>query len=184
MVISKSEAALALSDIEQTTTRAGVQRGYRIMGPILVLWGVIWAVGYGAMGLLPVSNWGAVWGVLNVIGIAATFFLARSSRSDRKGAESWRVALMALAIGAFVGCTYTVLRPDSGAAYMVFPGLLTGFIYIAVGAWRMTRLAWIGVVIAAATMVGWFFFLPYIAFWMAVVAGGGLVAGGLWLRGA
>jgi len=184
MVISKSEAALALSDIEQTAVRAGVQRGYRIMGPILVLWGVIWAVGYGAMGLLPVANWGGVWAVLDLIGIVGTFALARSSRSKGKGAEGWRVALLALAIGAFVGCTYTVLRPDSGAAYMVFPGLLTGFIYIAIGTWRMTRLASIGVLIATATMVGWFFFLPWIAFWMAVVGGGGLIAGGLWLRSA
>ncbi|RAK57896.1 hypothetical protein [Phenylobacterium deserti] len=184
MVISKSEAALALSDIEKTTARAGVQRGYRIMGPILVLWGVIWAIGYGAMGVLPISNWGAVWAVLDLIGIVASIVMGRSASSERKSAYSWRVALLALTAGAFVACTFSVLRPDSGAAYMVFPGLLTGFIYIVVGTWRMTRLAWIGVVIAAATMVGWFFFLPYIAFWMAVVGGGGLIAGGLWLRSA
>jgi hypothetical protein len=36
----------------------------------------------------------------------------------------------------------------------------------------------------AASLVGYFFFQPWLAFWMAAVGGGGLFVGGLWLRRA
>jgi hypothetical protein len=58
MGISKTEAASALTDIESTAGRSRLLKGYQIAGPILMVWGVVWALGYTAMGVLPPERWG------------------------------------------------------------------------------------------------------------------------------
>jgi hypothetical protein len=93
MGISRTEAASALTDIERTTGRSRELKGYQIAGPILMVWGVVWAIGYSAMGLLPVERWGLVWLPLDVAGMAATILLSRRPRvngqAGRRSRPEW-----------------------------------------------------------------------------------------------
>lgn len=186
MNISKSDAEAALSDIERTAGRSQTMRGYRIAGPILILWGVIWLVGYGAMGVLPQAQWGWLWLVLDGIGVPGSILLAVRGRqvSGARGLDAWRPFLWALAIGALVGATYAVLRPTDVNAFLAYPGIVTGFAYVVFGLMRMPRKAAIGVAMFAATLVGFFLFPGILTWWMAAVGGIGLILGGLWMRSA
>jgi hypothetical protein len=188
MGISKTEAASALADIESTTGRGRLLKTYQVGGPILMAWGVVWAAGYTAMGVLPPERWGLAWLVLDAIGIAASVLLGRRARGTAQGGakagQGWKTVAGVLTILVFIAATFTVFRPTSLDPAMVFPGLVAGLVYSGVGIAFAPRYLWIGAAIFAATLIGWFFFQPWLAFWMAAVGGGGLFVGGLWLRRA
>lgn len=186
MTISKSEAEAALSDIARTTGRSYTHRGYHIAGPILILWGVIWLVGYGAMGVLPPMQWGWLWLVLDAIGIPATIVLAVRGRrgSGARGLDAWRPFLWAVAIGGLVGATFAVLRPTDVNAFIAYPGIVTGFAYFVFGLMHMMRKAAVGAAMFVATLIGFFLFPDILTWWMAGVGGIGLILGGLWMRSA
>ncbi len=185
MSISRTEAAASLSEIERTTGRSRELTGYRVGGPILMLWGLIWAVAYVGMGVLPTRLWGWVWLPLDILGVLATVLIAgrasgKPSGADRQAA-GWRVLGAMLALGAFSAAICLIFRADTPAPYLALPGLECGVIYGVIGVLRMTRYAWIGAAMFAATLVGFFMFPAWLPFWMAATGGGGLMLGGLWL---
>lgn len=184
MGISRSEAASALTDIESTAGRSRLLKGYQIAGPILMVWGVIWAVGYTAMGLLAPERWGLTWLVLDVIGVVSTVLLSRRGKGAAKTGQGWKIMAGVLAVMAFYAATFALFQPTSTAASLAYPGVLTGLIYAGVGIIFAPRYLWIGAAVFAASLVGYFFFQPWLAFWMAAVGGGGLFVAGLWLRRA
>ena len=55
-------------------------------------------------------------------------------------------------------------------------------LYTIVGLWVGAAFVAIGLGITALTLVGYFFVGAWFDLWMAVVNGGGLVLGGLWMR--
>jgi hypothetical protein len=183
--ISKTDAASALTDIESAARRSGLLKGYHVAGPIMMAWGVIWAAGYSAMGLLEPERWGLVWLVLDVVGIVSSIVLGRrSGKGAAKGAYGWKFGAGILAVAAFVCATFAVFQPTSIEAAIVYPGLVTGLVYSGVGVAYAPRYLWIGAAVFAASLVGYFLFQPWLAFWMAAVGGGGLFVAGLWLRRA
>ena len=184
MGISRNEAASALTDIESTAGRSRLLKGYHRSGPILMAWGVVWALGYSAMGLLAPEQWGLVWLVLDAIGIAATILLALGGKSGAKAGQGWKIAASVVAIMAFMAATYAVFQPTSTDTFIVFPGMIAGLVYTGFGIVSAPRYLWIGAAIFIASLVGYFLFQPWLAFWMAAAGGGGLFVSGLWLRRA
>lgn len=184
MGISKSEAASALTDIESAARRSGLLKGYHVAGPILMVWGVIWALGYSGMGLLPSEQWGLIWLVLDVVGIATTILLSRSGKGGAKTSQGWKITAGVLAILAFYAATFALFQPTSVDAAIAYPGVVTGLVYAGIGIAYAPRYLWIGATVFAASLVGYFFFQPWLAFWMAAVGGGALIVAGLWLRRA
>jgi hypothetical protein len=55
-------------------------------------------------------------------------------------------------------------------------------VYTIVGLWFGYAFVAIGVGITALTLIGYFFAGDWFNLWMAVVDGGGLILGGLWMR--
>lgn len=186
MGISKTEAASALTDIESAAFRSRLLKGYHTAGPILMVWGVVWAVGYSAMGLLAPDRWGLIWLVLDVVGVVATILLARrgKGKGEAKARSGWKIMAGVLSVTAFYAATFALSQPASKDAALAYPGVVTGLIYAGVGIAFAPRYLWIGAAVFAASLVGFFFFQPWLAFWMAAVGGGGLIVAGLWLRGA
>ena len=184
MGISKTEAASALTDIESTARRSGLLKGYNVAGPILMVWGVIWAVGYSTMGFLSPEQWGLSWLVLDVIGGAASILLSRAAKGGARTAQGWKIAAGVLTLLIFFAATYTLFRPASIDAAIVFPGVVIGLVYSGIGIAFAPRYLAIGTAVFVASLIGYFLFQPWLAFWMAAVGGGGLFVAGLWLRRA
>lgn len=184
MGISRNEAASALTDIESTAGRSRLLKGYHVAGPILMVWGVIWILGYCAMGLLPPEQWGVAWLPLDGLGVVATILLSRRGKSGAKTGQGWKTAASVVAIMAFMTATYAVFQPTSVDPAIVYPGLMTGLVYAGIGIAYAPRYLWIGAAVFIASLLGFFFFHPWLAFWMAAVGGGGLFVAGLWLRRA
>lgn len=183
MSLSRTEAASALADIEHATGVSQTLRTYRISGPILILWGMIWAAGFAAMGLLPGKDWGLIWLPLDAVGIAGSTIIASRLRRSTGAGRQWRGVAAACAFVVFLLTTYVVFQPAEPAMYMAFPGLVCALAYGVFGLiGPAMRFTWIGAGMFVATLVGFYAFQPWFAWWMAGVGGGGLVLGGLWLR--
>lgn len=186
MVLTKDEAAAALADIQETTRRGSTLRGYRIGGPIMMLWSLIWMLGYLGMGLLPSHQWGWVWLVLDTVGAVGSILLARPAdkaarTAGAKGAQHSLKMLGGMAVAViFVMSTFYVLRPTDPNAYLAFPGLMVGTIYAAVGVFVARRYLGIGAVMFALTLVGFYAFPEALAFWMAS-ASLAMFVSGVWL---
>ena len=109
---------------------------------------------------------------------------AGAAKSATARISAWRWTAQALAIVLFMYATYLVFPVTSTAQALTFPALMVAFMYALVGSVRLTRMLWIGAALFALTIGGFVFLKPYVAFWLAAVGGGSLVAGGLWLRSA
>jgi hypothetical protein len=184
MDISRDQAADALKDIEAVAARSHELKSYAVGAPILIMWGLISVVGYGASALSPAYSIG--WFPLSIMGMAGTVWLARRAKNqapefNRIGARigwTWSTLLV------FAFAAYAVLRPHEANQFAAFPALLVALSYTIMGIWSWRRYAVLGIGVASLTLLGYFLLAPYYALWMAAVVGGGLIVGGLWLRKA
>jgi hypothetical protein len=186
MPISTQEAADALQDIARTQHRASILRGYERGAPHLILWGLIWVLGYGTSDLAPaLAN--PAWLVLDLLGMTGSFLIGRAAAAGRSSASAGygaRFAGLGFTALAFVAATYYILQPHDSAQFGAFPALLIALIYTVIGIWRGSRWAIAGIVVGVCTVAGYAFFREHFMLWMAVVGGGTLILTGLWLRRA
>jgi hypothetical protein len=182
MPLSPDEATGALRDIEHAQRRSANAFGYRMAAPHLFLWGVIWVVGYGASWLRP--EWSALWPALVVTGSIASFAIGYASAPRGRGTRrDYRPSLTFLAVFAFIGAQGAIMRPLNILQVGAYFPILVALFYALIGIWTGgTRLLALGVAVAALTLGGYFWLPQYFLPWMAIVGGGGLILGGLWLR--
>jgi len=189
MKISRDDAAGALRDIEAAQARAGEMRGYRLAGPYLIGWGLIWAIGYALMALRPMSEWGLIWLPLDLIGIGGSIIGGiRSNQAPQITGTgktgTWRVIGAVLFTAMYIAATYALFAPHDVEPYIIYPGMVVGAVYVMIGLAWMPRLGWIGLAIFLLTVAGLFIARDFLLYWMALVGGGGLALSGLWLRSA
>jgi hypothetical protein len=183
MSISPGQAAAALEDIERTERRTRTARGYAAASPYLILWGLVWIVGYGGCAVLPREQWGLVWLPLILVGTLGSIWLGSRARGQSQPDSLGRAGMMSLCIGIFVGAVYYVFRPVEAEPYLIFPTLIAGLVYSLAGILsRMHRFVWIAAGMFVLTMAGYVAAPQWTAIWAAAAGGGGLVLGGLWLR--
>jgi hypothetical protein len=177
MSVSRQDAAAALRDIEDTQARSETLREYQHAAPYFIIWGILWAVGYGLSDVFP-RHANAVWAVLVPIGLVAGFFVSRG----RKPANALRYGASALAVFAFMAATFLVMAPVGGRQIGAFIPLFVALIYVLRGIWGGLRYVVAGVAIAALTLGGFVFLSSHFSLWMAAVGGGALILAGLWMR--
>jgi hypothetical protein len=195
--ITPEEARASLAEIDRIAqlTRQMIARGGS--ASIVILWGVIWIVGYADMQFLPdTPRW--FWMILDVIGIAGSFRFGRWSRqSPVKNPHSARIGLSWLILFAFAGVWLAILGPwgwtlstHEVARYApvldrkiaAYWATVPMFAYVLLGLWLDRFFVWLGAFVTIATLAGYFFLTGYFFLWMAVIGGGSLVAGGLFIR--
>lgn len=180
MAISPDQAAAALKDIETAAARSHDLKSYAIGAPILIMWGVICMLGYGAGAVSPA--YGVIWVPLSVLGAIATFIMARRAKRGSDARIGGRIGWTWAALAVFYIAAFAVLRPREPNQFAAFPALLVGLSYALMGIWTARRYVVLGVAVAALTLLGYFALAPFFSLWMAIVMGGGLVLGGFWLK--
>ncbi len=179
MTLSSQQAAASLDDIARTEKRSRELSCYQQGAPYLLLWGLIWIVGYLASALLP-RHAAFAWLLLNVAGLIGTALLRwRSGR-----AWSWRFPILVIVVFSFIAGTYLILPPAHPVQYGAFPPLVVALGYALIGIWGLPRFLWLSAAIFALTLGGYLWLQPWFAFWMAGVGGTSLLIGSVWLRRA
>jgi hypothetical protein len=184
MPLSPTEAADTLRDISKTEQRSSTAYGYRTAAPHLILWGVVWAIGYGTTAAK--LRWDPLWPLLVLSGSLGSFWIGwRMSRGRPKKAFDWRFGATFAAIVLFISAVFVVMPPRTDAQIGAFFPILVAFYYALIGIWtRGARMLIAGALLAILTLIGFLYLQNQFALWMTVVGGGGLILGGLWLRSA
>jgi hypothetical protein len=190
--ISREEANQALREIDRTTERVSELRCYRRAAPHLVVWGLVLLAANLATAWRPAAA-DRTWMILTLAGIAASVIIgavgqwrARNMDLTLRQRLMWRRFLLTFC--AFIG--YEVLstllfRGQSTVhAFNAQMYLLVALGYVLMGTWSGSRIAWLGVLLAGATMFGVLVVPGYFALWMGLIGGGMIFGTGLWLRTA
>jgi len=179
MTLTQADATAALRDAEAMEHRSARLRGYQSASPHLIIWGIVWAVGYAASYLEPAWT-NTIWLVLVAVGTAGS--IAAGMADGRKGVRAEGLAVLGATFVVFIAGTFVVMQPHDPRQPAAFFPLVVAAGYAIMGALGATRMLIIAAALAALTIGGFLelgnLFLP----WMAVVGGGGLVLGGVWLR--
>ena len=185
MALSAAEAQSTLKDIEKTENRTAASQHGRASAPYLIMWGIIWAIGYAVTASTPQLSW--IWLTLIVGGIIGSVILGvLQSCAYRRGGEfGWRYFGSFAIIGGFFAALGSIMSPlDYNQISAVFP-LVIGLFYCFIGIWsKGWRMLPLGLALIGLTTLGYFVMPQQFPYWMAAVGGGGLVLGGLWMRSA
>jgi len=189
MTLSPNEAADALRDMTAVEAHSRRLYGYRQGSPHLILWGVLWAIGYGLTAVWPRQS-SAVWIAIVAIGLIAGFLIATRSRThtnDPTGTRPqvyWRFPAIALISFVFIFASFAIMAPVNGRQVGAFVPLVLAASYAVMGLWLGPRFTVAGAALAVLTLGGFFLLPGYFAAWMAAVGGGSLILAGIWLRTA
>lgn len=181
MLITPSDASSALLEISAASRAAKTAYGYRRAAPHLILWGVIWALGYGATFFAPWLTW--LWPVLDTAGVAGSFWLGARSRVEAASRLTRQWFGTIAAVSAFIAALAAIAPPLNTTQVSAFFPILVALFYALLGIWATgRRMIVMAILIWGLTIGGYFWLQPVFTLWMAVVGGGALILGGLWLR--
>jgi len=187
MELSAAEARSALEDIERTTTLSARSTGYRRASPYLILWGVIWVLGYAEPLLAPRLSEGLTWLALDLIGMIGSVVISARTQASRSTApkiasRTRRILAASGLLVVFIIGALTVMHPTDSAQIRVFPSLVLGLVYGLVGIFGMPRFLWIAVVVPAAGLAAYYLAPTALPLTLSLIGGGSLVVSGLWMR--
>lgn len=183
MSLSSEQAAKALREVEAVSHRSGQLYRYQRAAPVLMLWGVIWLVGFSLTDVIP-AHASVIWIALDIGGLLGCIFFGRRSKGESSTVTTWRWLASIFSIFAFYILALIILRPTTGTQSAALVALIVALFYVLAGLWLGTRFAVAGALLAALTLFGYFMLAAYFYLWMALVGGGALMLAGLWLRRA
>ena len=184
--MQREEAAQALREAEAAAGRSTLATGYKRTSPFLFLWGAIWIVA-NLCGVAGAPNGGLIWAGLCTLGIFGSIYLGLRLGGTGKGTNgpsAWRSVAIAGAIFLFVMGMQVIRPTGSFIQYEAQICLAVGAVYMVMGITTEFRMFAVGLVLQLATIAIWIWGRDQFFLWMALVGGGGLVLGGLWLRRA
>ena len=186
MNISPTEAEEALAAIQtmMTKTRRAISSSGAYI--FLIIWGIIWLLGFLGSQFLPPVITGYAWAVLDTLGaiLSAAFGIrmGRGVRSASHGISGKRIGIFWLMNFLYCIAVVAVSWPTGGKQMAMYIILFVMIGWIAMSLLLSFASIWPGLIITGLALVG-FFLLPGIFYlWMAVLGGGGMIALGLYIR--
>ena len=181
MMIDSRQASEALSDINEIARRVRQSTIYNLSSLMLIMWGALVFAGNMASFMWPRSG-GYIWLAIEALGIAGSFAISAYSYPNTQirafDMRMFAAYLLVLLFGIFC-CWLGHFTPRQIGTFWPIYFML---FYTIAGLWFGRAYVVIGVGITALTLIGYFFIGDWFKPWMAVVNGGGLVLGGLWMR--
>jgi hypothetical protein len=195
MEVSKNEARESLAEIERIVdlTRRSIGRG--CAAPLLILWGIIWVIGYSGTQFYP-RYAGFLWLGLITIGSAFSwvagvrFQTPVRSPSDAKIGFFWLILFGYAIVWLFLlggnslpkGEEWLRRHPLQSQQISAYFATIPMFAYVVGGLWLGRFFIYLGLIVTALTLVGYMFLPDWFNLWMAITGGGSLIIAGLFIR--
>jgi hypothetical protein len=186
MNVSPSEAEEALVAIQammKKTRRVISSSGAYVF---LIIWGIIWLLGFLGSQFLSPAITGYAWAVLDTLGgiLSAVFGIrmGRGVRSASPGISGKRIGIFWFLLFLYVVAAIGVAWPADGKQIAMFIILFVMVGWIAMDLLLSFASIWPGLVITALALIGYFLLPGIFYLWMAVLGGGGMIALGLYIR--
>ncbi len=181
MNLSKTEAEAALREIESVVTQTRRAIAGSCCSAMLILWGVIWVIGYSATQFFP-RQWAWTWGPLSIGGIAFSWLLGARRRGPVRSPLFPRLFIAWIVLFGYAIIWAYLLHPFNGARLGAYFGAVPMFGYVVAGLWLGRFFIWIGATVTILTVIGVAAFPAYLNLWMAVTCGGSLIISGVYIR--
>ncbi|HXC55628.1 MAG TPA: hypothetical protein VNU97_10045 [Rhizomicrobium sp.] len=184
MTIDPGEAGALLKSVAGAEKRTREFLVYARAGDYMILWGVLWAIGYSC------ETWAwqyshTLWLTLDAIGLAGTSLITwRASRALRPDVSHFlflRPLLAACVLFGF-GTLWIWLARFGVREQAAFWPTFCGVLLFVFGLWAGRTLCIAAALIVALTLAGYFGVGVWFDLWLAVTCGGALILGGIWLR--
>ena len=195
MDISKDEAKSSLGDIDRIMVHTKQKWGMGNADNIIIVWGVVLIVCYGLLYFYP-ANAGKIWIIGDAIGMLLTAYFIWSdhkkkdvlSDDDKRQAKVIGYLWANWALFSFL--IFSVMSPSNGAIFGAMLIILMMFMYAIMGVvcefksimvigWFVGISSAVGFVMADQ---GWLGRGMNYALWLSFMCGGGLLAGGLYMK--
>jgi hypothetical protein len=181
MTLDRDEAAASLSDIASVERRTRETVVYARSSSILILWGVLCFLGYVFQYFDPLDAH-AAWIAAAVLGLVGTFVAGHWRRGPERRSLAQPMFHAQLALIGYGFVLLALVWPIDGRQLSAFWPTLIMLGFVLMGLWLGRFFILCGLTVTALTLVGYFWSGTWFPLWMAAVDGGGLLAGGLWLR--
>ena len=186
MDISPTEAEEALAAIQtmmQKTRRSISSSGaYKF----LILWGVIWMLGFLGSQFLPKEIASYVWIGLDILGGILSMVIGvrlnRGVRSSAPTTSGKRIGFFWLLLFFYCVAAIGIAWPVDGKQFAMFIILFVTVGWIAMGLLLSFASAWWGLALLGLSLVSYFLLEDYFYLIMAFVGGGGMIALGIYVR--
>ncbi len=161
---------------------------YDVTSWILILWGVIWLIGY-LVEYEGVGHEQTIWLLLDLIGFAGSIFIPWLS-CRRKYATAprpllqrldWRIISFMASLAGFA-VLWVFLLGLKGRQIDAFVPAVFMLGYILAGFWVGRFFVVSGLIVTALVALCLLFAGPSFLLWMALLGGGALIGGGVYLR--
>jgi hypothetical protein len=186
MNVSPTEAEEALDAIQgmmKKTRRAISSSGAYAF---LVIWGVVWLIGFLCSQFLPQAISGYAWMIMDTLGGIVSAFagirMGRGVRNPSATTSGKRIGIFWFLLFLYVVAAIGVAWPTDGKQIAMFIILFVMVGWIAMGLLLSFASVWPGLAITALALIGYFLLPGIFYLWMAVLGGGGMIALGLYIR--
>ncbi len=182
--ITPEEAREALQLVEETTRHMRRTLAYGGAPYFMLVWGVVWLLGFGASYFLgPQSSavkW--VWAILDVLGFLATLVIGATMGRKVRSPMGRRLGLAWLTWIVYGYLIVYFAHPQSGDQLSLLISLLVMMGYLTTALFYASRfLAGVALSITALILLGYLVFPAIFNLWMAVWGGGSLIAAGIYI---
>jgi hypothetical protein len=182
MNISRDEAQESLNAIHQVMdqTRKSIARG---AAPLhLILWGIIWFIGFLASHFIHDHIDGWIWIGLVAVGTLISAYIGFRFGQKVRTPNNKYVFFIPVAFIIYCILLIWIADPSSQqqASTLIVVFLMSG--YVIMGIMIEKAALWVGLITTSLALIGYFLFPVYYNLWMAFLAGGTLTGSGLYIR--
>ena len=182
MNVSPDEARAALAAVRQVEEHARRAIGRAGGGPILMIWGVVWLIGFVGGYYLGGERTGALWAVVDTAGLLGTLFvISRLTRRVRDPLGP-RIGLFWLFLILFGALWIWIAQPATPTETGFMAATIAMFGYVVLGLWIDLIFLWIGLGVSALAVVAFVGAPDQFDLWMGALGGGGLFFSGAYIH--
>jgi hypothetical protein len=150
-------------------------------GWFMILWGIIWLLGFSGTQFAPGPAVGWIWLVLNTIGLGITLWLAiRFSRNTVRSSTGRVIFLWWASLLVFDGLVAWLFGFEPGPDVALLIVLTIGLGYVLFGLFAHWMISLVGALIAALAAGATVLMPNYLFLSIAIIGGGLLLGTGVW----
>ena len=178
-----TEAAADLRDIREIMERTRRSFADGGVGPIMIVWGVTWLLGFTGTQFLSGEAKGWVWLVLHVLAISSTIVISKRAAKGVRSDIGGRIFSFWIALVVYSALWAWILRPTAGVDAGLFIATVAMFGWVVLGLWLSSHLfIGVGISVTILAVVGYLLLPAFFALWMALLGGGTLIGSGVYVR--
>ncbi len=182
MNVTRDEAREALDAVREVEQRARRSIGLAGGGPILMIWGGVWLIGYLGGHFLGYPRSGWLWLAVDVLGLIGTLIVVSRVSQRVRDPFGPRIGLLWLFLISYGVFWIWLSKPPNGEEVGLMAATLAMFGYVVLGLWIDLVFLWIGLGVTALA-IGFYLLIPEgFDLWMGLLGGGALILSGAYIQ--